>query len=102
MAKLRKNSVAASEKAVAESTVKSQEVKEGNKKAEQKETVCTVYIQAAGMEYKAYDIKESCRKDYTAKTGKEAATLDVYINIDEKKAFYVADGEGGDEFSVEL
>lgn len=102
MAKLRKNSVAASEKAVAESTVKSQEVKEENKKAEQKETVCTVYIQAAGMEYKAYDIKESCRKDYTAKTGKEAAALDVYINIDEKKAFYVADGEGGDEFSVEL
>lgn len=70
--------------------------------ADSKEMVCTFYVQAAGREHEVSEITQSCIKDYEVKTGRAADALDVYINIDKNAAFYVADGQASDEYSVAL
>lgn len=70
------------------------------KKAEPKETVVIEY---AGSQIVAKDVLEAATKAYKENhKGVVIKTIEVYIQPEEKVAYYVVNGEGSEDFKVSL
>lgn len=61
------------------------------KKVEAKKTV---YVEISGNQFAAKSVVDNCVKAYkAANKGATVKSVDVYINADENKAYYVVNGE---------
>ena len=89
-------------KPVAEKPVekKPAEKKPAAKKAEPK---MTAVVQFGGQEYNVAEITEKAYKAYkAANKRKSVKEFTVYVKPEENVAYYTVNGEGSDEFKVEL
>lgn len=76
-------------------------------KAEETKTVHeaerTVVVEFAGKQIKAKEILAKAEAAYAeAHKGTEIKTLELYISPEQNAAYYVVNGEGSDEFKIEL
>lgn len=65
----------------------------------------TVYVQYAGREVDVAELASAAQKDYMKKTGKKASEVkkvEIYIKPEENAAYYVVNGEGADDYKIEL
>lgn len=70
------------------------------KKAEPKATVIVEY---AGKQVVAKDVLAAATKAFkAARKGVEIKTIDIYVKPEENVAYYVVNGEGSDDYKVEL
>lgn len=71
------------------------------KKAAEPET--TIYVQYAGLQIKAKDVLAAALASYQEKNpDAEIKTIEVYVKPEENAAYYVVNGEGSDDYKVEL
>lgn len=76
------------------------EKKPAVKKAEPK---MTAIVQVGGQEFDIADITERAYKAYKAEHKRKTVTeFKVYVKPEENVAYYTVNGEGADEFKVEL
>lgn len=68
------------------------------KKAPCKTSVC---VEMSGLSVSVNEIQTAVKKAVKEK-GLEATDLKIYINAAEHAAYYTVDGEGGEEFKVDL
>lgn len=63
-----------------------------------------VYVQFAGKEFAEKDLVDAAKKAYVALGNKasDIKTLDVYVKPEESAAYYVVNGEGSDQYKIEL
>ena len=63
-----------------------------------------VYVQFAGKEFSEKDLVDAAKKAYEALGNKASGikTLDVYVKPEESAAYYVVNGEGSDQYKIEL
>ncbi len=67
--------------------------------AKKTEVKTTVTVEFGGKAVKAQDVLAKVKKA----VGRSAVkTLEIYMNVDEQKAYYVVNGEGGPDKYVEL
>lgn len=76
------------------------------KKAPAKRTAVktALYVQFAGKEFTEKELVDAAKKAYVA-LGNQASdikTMDVYVKPEESAAYYTVNGEGSDEFKIEL
>ena len=85
---------------------KADEVKTAAKKRTVKkaaEPKCTVTIEFAGRQVAAKEVVAKAKAAFeAAHEGVEVKTLELYIKPEENVAYYVVNGEGADDFKVEL
>ena len=65
----------------------------------------TVYVLYAGREVDVTELTSAAQKDYMKKTGKKASEVkkvEIYIKPEENAAYYVVNGEGADDYKIEL
>lgn len=63
----------------------------------------TVIVEFAGKQIKAKEILAKAEAAYEeAHKGVEIKTLELYISPEQNAAYYVVNGEGSDEFKIEL
>ena len=74
------------------------------KKATRKPAVkSSVFVQYAGKEIVEKDVVAACKKAYAdLATGEDLKTLEVYINVEENAAYFVANGVASENYKVEL
>ena len=73
------------------------------KKVVKKETVVTATVEFYGRSVLVSDIAAKATAAYKAShDGAEIETLNLYIKPEEGVAYYVVDGEGSEDFKVEL
>ena len=74
--------------------------KETVKKAEPK---TNVYVEFGGKQVAAKDVLAAAKKAFT-KAHKDVAikTIDIYVNAEQGAAYYVVNGEGSDDYKIEL
>ena len=107
----------ASKTAAAKTAVKAEEVKEAavvkeaapakkaparktTKAAEPKETV---YVEYAGKQTAVKDMLEAAKTAFAqAHQGVEIKTIEIYVKPEEDGAYYVVNGEGSDDYKIEL
>lgn len=71
--------------------------------AKKSETAAKVVIEFAGKSVVAKDVLEAATKAYTeSHKGVEIKSIDIYVKPEENVAYYVVNGEGSDDFKVEL
>lgn len=71
--------------------------------AKKAEPIANVVIEFAGKQVVAKEVLAAATKAYTeAHTGAEIKTIDIYVKPEESVAYYVVNGEGSDDFKVEL
>lgn len=71
--------------------------------AKKVEMKTAVVIQYAGKEIVAKEVLEAATKAFkTANKGVEIKTIEVYVKPEENVAYYVVNGEGSDDYKVEL
>lgn len=71
------------------------------KKAAEPET--TIFVEYAGLQIKAKDVLAAALASYKEKNPEtEIKTVEVYVKPEEKAAYYVVNGEGSDDYKVEL
>lgn len=71
--------------------------------AKKSETAAKVVIEFAGKSVVAKDVLEAATKAYTeSHKGVEIKSIDIYVKPEESVAYYVVNGEGSDDFKVEL
>lgn len=72
-------------------------------KAAAKKPACktSVCVEMNGLSASVNDIQNAVKKAVKDK-GLEAAELKIYINAAEQAAYYTVNGEGGEEFKVDL
>ncbi len=68
------------------------------KKAACKTSVC---VEMSGLSVSVNDIQNAVKKAVKEK-GLEASELNIYINAAEQAAYYTINGEGGEDYKVEL
>ena len=68
------------------------------KKAACKTSVC---VEMSGLSVSVNDIQNAVNKAVKEK-GLEASELNIYINAAEQAAYYTINGEGGEDYKVEL
>ena len=64
-----------------------------------------VYVQYAGREVDVTELTSAAQQDYMKKTGKKASEVkkvEIYIKPEENAAYYVVNGEGADDYKIEL
>ena len=64
-----------------------------------------VYVQYAGREVDVTELTSAAQKDYMKKTGKKASEVkkvEIYIKPEENAEYYVVNGEGADDYKIEL
>lgn len=73
------------------------------KKAAAKKPACktTVCVELNGLSVAVADVQTAVKKAVKEK-GLDAAELKIYINTQEQAAYYTVDGNGGEEFKVDL
>ena len=73
------------------------------KKAVKKAAVATVTVEFAGRQMAITDIAAKAEAAFkAAHADAEVETIDVYVKPEEGVAYYVVNGQGGDDFKVEL
>ena len=79
------------------------EAKPAEKKAPAKKTACktSVCVEMSGLSVSIADIQTAVKKAVKEK-GLEASELNISINAAEQAAYYTINGEGGEDFKVEL
>lgn len=79
------------------------EKKTPEKKAPVKKAACktSVCVEMNGLSVSVTDIQTAVKKAVKEK-GLEASELNIYINATERAAYYTIDGEGGEDYKVEL
>ena len=85
------------EKAAEVKAVETPVVEEAQKPA-CKTTVC---VELNGLSVAVADVQTAVKKAVKEK-GLDAAELKIYINTQEQAAYYTVDGNGGEEFKVDL
>lgn len=86
-----------------EAAEKSEVVREAVKKARKAVVKHAVTIEFQGRQIVAKDVLAACEKAYDEREDKKPVkALDVYIKPEENCAYYVVNGEGSDEYRVEL
>ena len=70
----------------------------------EKDMTTTLTIEYNGKDVTEAEIIEKVKADFAEKSGsdKEIESLQLYVQPSENKVYYVADGVGGEEYSVEL
>ena len=116
-AKKTENAAKEAEKIVKEAEKQAEEVKAEVKKAVKKTVAnaaakkataavkSAVYVQYAGREVDVTELTSAAQKDYMKKTGKKASEVkkvEIYIKPEENAAYYVVNGEGADDYKIEL
>ncbi len=72
------------------------------KKAAKKPACMTsVCVEMSGLSASITDIQNAVKKAVKDK-GLDAAELNIYINAAEQAAYYTVDGEGGEDYKVDL
>ena len=73
------------------------------KKAPAKKPACktSVCVEMSGLSASVNDIQNAVKKAVKEK-GLEASELNIYINAAEQAAYYTINGEGGEDFKVDL
>lgn len=67
------------------------------------EPEATIYVQYAGLQIKAKDVLAAALASYQEKHPEaEIKTVEVYVKPEENAAYYVVNGEGSDDYKVEL
>lgn len=67
------------------------------------ETTAKVVIEFAGKSIAAKDVLEAATKAYAeSHNGVAIKNIDIYVKPEENVAYYVVNGEGSDDFKVEL
>lgn len=108
MARPRRNTAAHTAKAeTKETAVQVQAETKAEAKAEEQKPVRraerTVIVEFAGKQIKAKEILAKAEAAYEeAHKGVEIKTLELYISPEQNAAYYVVNGEGSDEFKIEL
>ncbi len=67
--------------------------------AKKAEATVAVTVEFGGKAVKAQDVLAMVKKEIGRK---KVETLEIYINTDANKAYYVLNGKGGDDMFVEL
>ena len=63
----------------------------------------SVFVQYAGKEIVEKDVVAACKKAYAdLAAGEDLKTLEVYINVVENAAYFVANGVASENYKVEL
>ena len=71
--------------------------------AKKAEPAAKVVIEYAGKSVVAKDVLDAATKAYTeSHKGVEIKNIDIYVKPEENVAYYVVNGEGSDDFKVEL
>ncbi len=71
--------------------------------AKKTEPKAEIFIEYAGRQISGKEILEAARRDYLSKSKDTAVkTLELYIKPEEHIAYYTVNGEGSDEYKVEL
>ena len=79
--------------------------KEAEPKAvpEKKEVKSSVVIEYAGRQIVARDVLEAAKKAYESMNkGAAIETIEIYVKPEEGAAYYVVNGEGSDQYKVQL
>lgn len=101
-----RRSTAAAHTAKAEVKETAAQVKAECQAKEQKpvhEAERTVVVEFAGKQIKAKEVLAKAEAAYAeAHKGVEIKTLELYISPEQNAAYYVVNGEGSDEFKIEL
>lgn len=67
------------------------------------ETEASVYVQYAGKQIAAKEILEAAKAAYVkAHKDTEVKTIEIYVKPEEAVAYYVVNGEGSDDYKIEL
>lgn len=67
------------------------------------EAVLSTIVQAGGVEYDITDIAQKAFKLYKSKHRRKHVTdFKVYVKPEENAAYYTVNGEGSDDFKIEL
>ena len=68
------------------------------------EVKSSVYVQFAGKEFSESSLTEAVKEAYTALGNKaeDIRTIDIYVKPEESVAYYTVNGQGSDEFKIEL
>ncbi len=82
---------------------KTAETKPAAKKAPAKKAACktSVCVEMSGLSVSVNDIQTAVKKAVKDK-GLEASEVNIYINAAEQAAYYTIDGEGGEDFKINL
>ena len=73
------------------------------KEAAKKEVKSSVVIEYAGRQIVARDVLEAAKKAYESMNkGAAIETIEIYVKPEEGAAYYVVNGEGSDQYKVQL
>lgn len=91
------------EKAAKTKTAKSKTATQSTETKTTKKTTCkiSVCVEMNGLSVSVADIQNAAKKAVKEK-GLEASELKIYINAAEQAAYYTVNGEGGEDFKVDL
>ena len=90
-------------KKAAEVVVEAVEVVETKKATRKPAVKSSVFVQYAGKEIVEKEVVAACKKAYAdLATGEDLKTLEVYINVEENAAYFVANGVASENYKVEL
>ena len=94
----------AADKVSKDVTATAKTVRNTAKKAVKAATVeQSVVVEYAGRQISAAAVMAACEKDYADRYGKKAVkSVTVYIKPEENCAYYVINGEGSDDYRIEL
>ena len=99
----KKPAVKAPAKKTAEKAAEKAPAKKSTAKKVEKDMTTTLTIEFRGKDVTCEEIIEKVKADYAEKSGKkEIESLQLYVQPENDIVFYVADGVGGEEYSVEL
>lgn len=97
-----RNAAATEEKVVAvKETVVAAEEASAEKKPARKNCKTSVCVEMSGLSVSITDIQNAVKKAVKA-TGLDAQELKIYINAGEQAAYYTVNGEGGENYKVDL
>ena len=68
------------------------------------EVKSSVYVQFAGKEFSESSLTEAVKEAYTAlgNRAEDIRTIDIYVKPEESVAYYTVNGQGSDEFKIQL
>lgn len=93
----------AEEKVVVEKKPIEKKTVEKKPAAPKAEPVITAVVQIGGQEFDVADIAEKAYKAYKAEHKRKAVKeFKVYVKPEENVAYYTVNGEGSDDFKIEL
>ena len=93
----------AKKKAAEAAVVEAVEVVETKKATRKPAVKSSVFVQFGGKEIVEKDVVAACKKAFAdLATGEDLKTLEVYINVEENAAYFVANGVASENYKVEL